>query len=119
VLHGEAVTRAERQAVDMHGVVAHVRAVVCARGLGLRVAHGADADVAGRAEVLVEVGRRYLEHVRDVVESVAREVGRQHRARVDFHAEQIADRGRVLGAIQPMHGLAARRGPRLAAASSR
>ena len=97
----------------MHGVVAHVGAIVRARGLGLRVTDGADADVARGREVLVEVRRRYLENVRDVVEAVAREVGRQHRARVDLHAEQIADRGRVLRAIQPMHGLAARRGTAL------
>ena len=45
--------------------------------------------------------------------SLARSAGNIARASIS-HAEQIADRGRVLGAIQPMHGLAARRGTALA-----
>jgi nucleoside-diphosphate-sugar epimerase len=97
----------------VHGVVAHVRAVIRARGIGRRVADRADADVARRGEILVEVRRRDLQHVGDVVEAVARGVRGQHGARVDFNAEQIPNGSGVLGAIEPMHGLATGRGSSL------
>ena len=43
--------------------------------------------------------RRHAQHLGDVVEAFARHVGRQHRARVDAHAEQLLDGRRVLGAV--------------------
>ena len=48
-----------------------------------------------------------LEHVGDVVEAVGGIVGRQQRRRVHLEIEQIADRVRVLGAIQPIERRAA------------
>ncbi len=55
--------------------------------------------------------RRDAQHFGDVVEAFARHVGRQHRARVDAHAEQLLDGRRVLGAVHAVQRDTARLGP--------
>ncbi len=91
--------RAERQAVDVLGAIAALRAVVRARGFRGRVADGLKADVAGRRNVLIDMRRCDAQDLGDVVEAITRGVGRQHRARVDLHAEQVVDGRRVLRAV--------------------
>ena len=53
-------------------------------------------------EVSLEERRRHREHVRDVIEAVARIIHRQHRAGLNIHRQQIADRIAVLGAVEPV-----------------
>src|SRR5690606_7232598 len=46
--------------------------------------------------------RRYLEHVRDVIETIALVVLRQQRIDVDVEREQVGDRVLVFGAVETM-----------------
>ncbi len=59
-------------------------------------------DSPGRSHVPLEQSWRDRQHLRDVVESIAGVVCRQHRAAVDVERQQIADRIGVLGAVQTM-----------------
>ena len=111
VLDEQAVARAERQAVDVRRAQPALGAIVGARRRGRFLADGQDADVARRGDVLLDVRRRDAQHLGDVVEAFARHVGRQHRARVDAHAEQLLDGRRVLGAVHAMQRDAAGLGP--------
>ena len=101
---GRAATRAEwlrfAHAIALqqglrHGVGLHRRAD---RG----VPHRKTTDLSGRRHVALEQRRRQRQHVGDVVEAVARIVGRQQRANVDLEREEIPHGVRVLGAVQPM-----------------
>ncbi len=78
-------------------------------GRSLRIAHRQAAHFARRRQVRFQQRRRHPQNFRDVVEPVALVVGRQQRRHVHLQPQQIADRVRVLGAIQPMQ----RRAPRL------
>ena len=60
------------------------------------------ADLHRRGDVALNQRRRHGERLGDVVEALARAVGRQQRVHVDVEREQIADRVGVLGAVQPM-----------------
>ena len=68
-------------------------------------ADGEAADLAGRRQVLLEQRRRHAQHAGLVVEPVALVVGRQQVGDVHVHAEQVADRVAVLGAVQAVHRL--------------
>ncbi len=87
-----------------------------AEGLGgdanLGIADGERAHLAGGADVSLQQHRRNAQHVGDVVEPVGRVVGRQQRGRVDLQRQQVADGVGVLGAVEPVHELAARIGTR-------
>ena len=63
---------------------------------------------AGRPQVTVHQRRRECLRVRDVVEAVTDGVGGQERRDVDVDGEQILDRVRIFGAIQPLEGTPAR-----------
>ena len=82
-----------------------------------RVADREPADLARGRDVALEQHRRNAERARDVVEAEARVVRRQQRRCVDLERQQIADRIRVLGAIDAMQRRAA--GVRLALAAMR
>ena len=60
------------------------------------------ADLARRGQVAVDERRRHPEGGRDVVEPVARVVGREQLRRIDLNGQQVADRVGVLGAVQAM-----------------
>ena len=69
--------------------------------LGQRTAADrARGDLFGRGQVLLHERRRDREHVADVVEAVARIVGREFVGRAEVDPEQIADRVGVLDAVQ-------------------
>ena len=101
VLHGDAAHGAERQAVEMQPL-----RVIAGNGVGFRadrdsrIADRERADAVRGREVALEQRRRDDEHVRVVVEAVRGVVGRQQRRHVDVETEQLANRVRVLGAIQ-------------------
>ena len=59
-------------------------------------------DLAGGPQIARQQRRREALRVGDVVEAVADGVGRQERDDVDVDVEQILDRARVLGAIEPL-----------------
>ena len=67
---------------------------------GGRVADGQGADLAGGVQVALEQQRRHAQQVGDVVEAVARFVGRQQRDRIDLEVQQILDGVGVLHAVQ-------------------
>ena len=62
-------------------------------------------DLARGREVALEQGRRDPEHSRDVVEAVARAVGRQQLRDVDLQVDEVAHRVVVLGPVQPVERL--------------
>ncbi len=93
--------------------VGHLRAAVLdlvggRGGAGLAIADRQPADLAGGAQIALHQLRREVLHVGDVVEAGADGVGRQIRADVDVEAEQVAHRGGVLGAVQPLERTPAR-----------
>ena len=102
MLDDQAVAGAERQAVDLSAVVLDLRSVLGACRRGRRIAYRFDRDVARGGDELIEIRRRDAQHLRDVVEAFARDIGGQQSARVDLQADQIADRARVLGPVQSM-----------------
>ena len=109
VLDDEPAARAERQPLDPAVLRQIGRGLVVRRvRLDGRVADGRGRDLQRDGEIALEQQRRSLEHIGDVVEAVARAIGRQQRLDVDRHAEQVADRVAVLGAVQAMQGLAPR-----------
>ena len=64
----------------------------------------------GRLEVLLEQERRDREHVADVVEAIARVVGRELLLGLEVEAHQVADRVAVLDPVEPADRHAARVG---------
>ena len=105
----QAAAGPERQAVERV-----VLRMVGRRPVGVRrcphgrAADGRAADDARRRQVLLEEQRRHPQHVRDVVEAVARIIRRQEARHVDLERQQIADDVRVLRAVQAVQGAAAR-----------
>ena len=101
-----AAARAERQPLEvplLRKVRRHV--IDLHRGRRRRAPDRRATDLARRGQVAVDERRRHPERGRDVVEPVARIVGRQQLRRVHLHGEQIANRVGVLGAVQAMeHG---------------
>ena len=77
-------------------------------GRSNRTADGEARDLLRRRQIAIEQRRRQGADV-DVVEPVARIVGRQHRRGVDVEREQIADRVLIFSAIQAMEGVVATR----------
>ena len=78
--HQDTASRPEGQAIDAHVLIHCLRAAILVGGRGRnRAADGGAADLAGRGEVLVEARRADLQHTRNVVEPIARVVGRQER----------------------------------------
>jgi hypothetical protein len=74
-------------------------------GSDVRTADGQRADLGGCRQVSLEQRRRQPEHVGVVVEAIRRIVRRQQRGRIDLQREQIANRVRVLGAVETMRGV--------------
>ena len=94
---------AERQPLDVR-VLRSIR--LHAVGLGrdgniAHVAHGNRRDAPGGGEIPLHQHRRHRQHVGDVVESVARVIGGQERGHVDVEIEEVVDRVRVLGPVEP------------------
>ena len=74
-------------------------------GFGQRIAtHGARGDLFGHREVLLHQGGRNRQHIADIVEAVARIVGRKLFGSAEIHAQQVADSIRVLRAVETMGG---------------
>ena len=127
----EAAARAERHAGQMMLLAAragraigrqrddHVGRVAVRRRdrQRLGVADGLERDRARRIDVLSDEGRRHLQRVGVVVEIALDVVLRQQRRRVDLEREQVADRVRVLAAVQAAQRDTARRAGSSAAAS--
>ena len=70
-----------------------------------RAAERLAADLAGGRQVLLELRLADAQHAGDVVEAVARVVGRQQRGDVDVYGQEIPDRVAVLGAVEPVECL--------------
>ncbi len=68
----------------------------------LRIADCERADLACRREIALQQQRRHLQHVGDIVESVADVVGRQQLRNVDVEREQIANGVGVFGPVEAM-----------------
>ena len=73
-------------------------------GLGAWVADGQAADLVGRVHVCVEERGREQLRLGDVVEVRALGVGRQVVAGVDAQVQEVLDRPRVLGLVEPLEG---------------
>ena len=69
--------------------------------------HGLADDLVRRRNIFFEQHRRQGQHVGDVVEAVAGVVRREHRRRVEVHAEQVADGVVILHAVEAADGDAA------------
>ena len=76
--------------------------VLYIRGAGTqrRVADGAPADLGRRRHVARHQPGRHRQHVADVVEAVARIVGRQQRAPIDLQPQQVAHGVRVFRPVE-------------------
>ena len=100
VRDGRAAARAERLAFERL-VLAEIalHRVGDLRRRGVAFADGQPADLRRRRDVALEQRRRHAEHVGDVVEAVARIVGRQQGGGIDVERQQIADRVLVLDAV--------------------
>ena len=103
VHHRQPAARPDRRARG----VGHLRATVLdleggRGGAGLAIADRQPADLAGSAQVALHQLRREVLHVGDVVEAGADRVGGKVGAGVDVETDQVAHRGSVLGAIQPL-----------------
>ncbi len=108
VIDSHAAARAERQtgqALLLRTVVGHAEPVDVDERR--RRADGEPADLVGCGEIALEQRRRELQHARDVVEAVARLVGRQELGDLDVEVQQIADGVAVLGAVQAVERLRA------------
>ena len=77
-----------------------------------RITDGDAADLRRGRRVAFDQRRRYTEHVGVVVEPGRGVIRRKHRADVDVHREQVANRIRILGTIQSMKRRRARVGMR-------
>ena len=99
--HADAADGTERQAFEMLRLrLIAARRVRFRRRRRRRIAERERADAIRRREIALEQCRRDDEQVADVVEAERGVVGRQQRCDVDVEIEQIANRVRVLGAIQ-------------------
>ena len=78
-------------------------------GRRVRVADGQRADALRRGEIASSSSGDVVSDVGDVVEAEVAAVARQQRGDVDVERQQIANRVAVLGAVQPVHDVAARR----------
>ena len=109
VEHGEAAARTPGRSFDVRHLRLRARNLIrrFARA-GVAIADREAGDSARRAQVAVEHRGREQLHVRNVVEPRADGVGRQERVHVDVEREQIANRTRVLGAIQALERAASR-----------
>ena len=103
----DAAARAERQAVE--AVVLRQRRPSIVTGIDVggivAIADRQAADLLRRRQIALEQRRRDLQHVGDVVEAVARIVGRQQRRDVDVgdvERQQVAHGVLVFGAVQPV-----------------
>ena len=105
VAHADAAARAERQLLAHPVVLAEVARCVVDHlsRADVGVANRQAAYSLGGRQVALQQRLRNREHVADVVEAVARVVGRQQRSAVDVEGQEIADGVGVLGAIQAMH----------------
>ncbi|OLC42737.1 MAG: hypothetical protein AUH43_21880 [Acidobacteria bacterium 13_1_40CM_65_14] len=100
---GDAAARAHRRAVDVPHLRHRPADLVGDGGrAGIAVADREAADLARCAQVAFHQRRREALDVGDVVEAGADRVGRQERAHVDVDADHVADRARVLGAVQAL-----------------
>ena len=70
-----------------------------AAGRKARTSDGQPADFLRRRHIAFEQRRRQIAN-RDVVETVAGRVARQHRRRVEFQRQQIANRVLIFGAVE-------------------
>ena len=111
VEHADPAARAERQILGHPIVLAEIARRVINRlaGADIRVADRQAADALGGGEVALEERLRHAEHVPDIVEAVARVVGRQELPAVYLDGQQIADRVRILGAVKAVDGRRAAR----------
>ena len=110
--HREPAPRPERQILAHPPVLGEQgrRPVEGGGGAQRRVADGLAADLRGGQQVALEQPRRDGEDVADVVEAVARLVGRQEGLGVDVEGQDVADGVGVLGPVQPLHGRPSRIG---------
>src|SRR5262249_27362773 len=103
VMDAQPATGAERESFGVAGLRSVAPGAV---GDGRRpdcdVPDGQSADLAGRGQIVLEQRRRYAKDVSVVVEPAARIVGRQERRRIDVESEDVANRVRILGAIEPV-----------------
>jgi hypothetical protein len=103
VVRQNAAARAERHPLEMtvlrHPAGRRIRRLLRA---DRRVADGDPADSRSGGDVALHQCRRDAECARDVVESRARVVGRQHRRHLDREMQQIANGVGILGAIEPV-----------------
>ncbi len=105
VAEDHAAARAERQPVDVRGLIVALRLdVVRARHLGHRFAHGQLGGAARRGHVLIEERGGDAERRRDVLEAVDLDLGGQQFGGLELETEQVVDRGGVLGAGQALQG---------------
>ena len=81
---------------------------MCGARLGAGIADRELGDPQAGGEIALEQQRRRGERRRDVVEAEVAAVARQQIGDVDGDAQQIANRVRVLGAVQAMQDVAAR-----------
>ena len=114
MLDDEAAARAERQAPQVMLLEPragsavrrqrndHVRGVAVLRRdrQGFRIADGLERDGPRRVDVLRDESRRHLQRLGVVVEVALDIVLGQQRLRVHLEREQVADRVRVLAAVQ-------------------
>ena len=94
--------RAERHPVEvliLRHVAAHVIGV--AQRAGFRVADRQLADLLRRGQIALLQRRRDVQRIGDVVEAVGGIIGRQQGCDVHVQRQEIADRVRILRAIQP------------------
>ncbi len=115
VAHRETAARSERQIFAGAIVLRHQfwRLIRLDDRRDVDVADREAADALRRSDVPLEQRRRYRQHAGDVLEPVLiRIVARQERARIGVDREKIANRVRVLGAIQAVQDDAARIGMR-------
>ena len=100
---GEPAARAERRAVDAPQLRLRLRhAVVRLARRRVGIANRERRHLARRAQIAFHQRRRERLRVGDVVEALADAVGRQERFGVDVERDQIANRARVLGAVQAL-----------------
>ena len=112
VPHGHAAPRAERQVLVHAAFLQQQRRRLVHRRAGAerRIADGAPADLGRRRHVARHQPGRHRQHVADVVEAVARIVGRQQRAPVHLQLQQVAH---GVGIFRPVETVDLRRPARI------
>jgi hypothetical protein len=114
VVNQHAATRAQRKSLD----VTVLREATWRRerdlcGAHRSIADGETADLHRRRHVALNERGRRGERFREIVEALARSVGRQQRVHVDVERKQIANRVGVFGPIQAMQRGRRQRGGRI------